>query len=116
MTKSGYQQILADIEEPLAIQFRQEIIRKYGGKKGDLARALRQAIKYFLVLSPVKMKMTKAEAKEIKQVLLGEFFVRDVDMATKTDMKMKPALEKAINTIMGALKLMKDLGVLHVEE
>ena len=109
MTKSGYQQILADIEEPLAIKFRQEIIQRYGGKKGDLARALGQAIKYFLVLSPVSMKMTKGELKEIEQVLLREC------MATKADMNKKPALERATNMIMGALKLMKDLGVLHVE-
>lgn len=116
MTKSGYQQILADIEVPLAIKFRQEIIRKYGGKKGDLARALEQAIKYFLVLSPVEIKMTKEEGEELKEVLLSNFLVRDVGMATKTEIDQKPVLAGMINKIMDALNLMKDLGVLHVEE
>jgi len=100
----------ANIDDDLNIQFRLEVVRKYGGKKGDIEKGLEQAMRYFVVLAPERVTMTKGELKEIEQVLLGEC------MATKADMNKKPALERTINTIMGALKLMKDLGVLHVEE
>jgi len=105
----------ADIDGDLYSQFRQEITRKYGGKKGDLQKALEQAIKYFLVLSPVRIVLTKDEAKLFESVLMSEWFRRDIGMATKDEIANKSKLEATIAKNLEMVRLLKDLGVLHVE-
>lgn len=105
----------ADIDDDLNIRFRLEIVRKYGGKQGDLQKALEQAIKYFLVLSPVEIVLTKAETKLFENVLMSAWFRRDVGMATKDEIAEKPKVEATITKNLEMIKVLKDLGVLRVE-
>ena len=105
----------ADIDPDLYMRFRQEITRKYGGKKGDLQKALEQAIKYFLVLSPVEIVLTKDEAKLFESVLMSKWFQCDVGMATKDDIANKAKIEATITKNLEMIRLLKELEVLKVE-
>ena len=43
-----------DIDDELETRFRQEITRRFGGKKGDLTKAVEEALELWLEQSSVK--------------------------------------------------------------
>lgn len=104
-----------DIDDELDKNFRQEIVRRYGGKKGDLTKALEYAIGLFLKTSdPIIFQ--EGERKILAQTLEFEFLRRDVGMATKDEVDEIPAMKSVIKKLSDLVQLAKKLELIRYAE
>lgn len=58
---------------------------------------------------------TEAERKVLRHVLESDWIRRDVEMATKDEIKEKPTLESAIKKLMRLIELAKEQGLVKYQ-